>query len=271
MPAGVTPDSAGLPSGCFAFGDLPAISFQDLGGTFRPIGLAALLSARRHLRRAGGWRRPVGGRGRGEARTPPGCLLPEVAHAHVHTIALDLAPMEHPTTQLNWPAELKALAEEPNSAAAVAGLQARLRDCERHAWPGELGRRSGPDDSRLSSRDEARPLVDTRLIRSHGLVWRSGSHVPVSGTYEHIQTTLPLVDLLRTRRDVAAAFGRCLADPERYQNSFLLTCVQQAGLAEQMAMLAGVPQEEQSDALDALYGHVHLDKGQAVIIALPAA
>jgi hypothetical protein len=38
-----------------------------------------------------------------------------------------------------------------------------------------------------------------------------------------------------------------------------------------MAMLAGVPQEEQSDALDALYGHVHLDKGQAVIIALPAA
>jgi hypothetical protein len=252
----VTEDGADLPSGSFAFGDLPEISFKDLGGAFRPIGLASLVAARGRPLLGGGRLRTAGKHG--DARTPPGCLLPEVAHAHVHTVALDLAPMERESTQLNWPAELQALAEEPDSAVVVTGLQAAcLRDSGR--------------PSRLADRDEARPLLETKLVRSRGLVWRSGRRVLVSGTYEHIRTTLSLVDLLRTRHDVAAAFGRCLADPERYQNAFLLTCVVQAGLTEQIAMLTSVPREEQADAVDALYGHVNLDKGQALIIALPAA
>ena len=252
---GVAEDGAHLPSGSFAFGDLPGISFKDQGGAFRPIGLASLVPARRRALLGSGRLRTAGGRG--EARTPPSCLLPEVAHAHVHTVALDLAPMEGESTQLNWPAELQALADEPDSAAVVTALQARVRDSGR--------------PSRLADCNEARPLVGTKLIRSGGLVWRSGRRVLVSSTYEHIHTTLPLVDLLCTRRDVAAAFGRCLADPERYQNAFLLTCVEQAGLTEQVAMLTSVPREEQADAVDALYGHVNQDKGQALIIALPAA
>jgi hypothetical protein len=218
---------------CFAFGDLSDARAQNRGYAFRPIGLASL--------------QPASMRPRRDTGTPgDSCLLSSEAHAHVHTIVLDLAPMEDPSTPLNWPAELKALAETPDNTAVVAGLQARLRDCSRGL-----------------------PSVDTRLIVGRGLVWRNGSRVPVSGTYEHIRTTLPLVTFLETNHVVAAAFGRCLADPVRHQSDFLQTCVEAAGLKEQQAMLARVPEEQRAHATDALYGNVDLESGIAVIIALP--
>jgi hypothetical protein len=217
---------------CFAFGDLPPSSLRDADGTFRPIGLASLQPGRQRRRR--------------DTQTRRRCLLQEVAHAHVHTVALDLAPMQQPSTKLNWPVELQTLAQEPDSAAIITGLQDRL---------GDYG------DTHLS--------IDTRLVHSRGLVWRNGHRVPVSGTWEHTHTTIPLVGLMRACREVAAAFGRCLADPEHQQNSFLRTCVEAAGLAEPQAMLAALPPEEQADAVDALYGQVRLESGQAVIIALP--
>ena len=228
----VTSGSEDLGGTCFGFGDLPASSFTEAGGAFRPIGLASLQPARR--------RYPTNA---GGAQVT--CLLPEVPHAHVHTVALDVAPMEQASAGLNWPAELKALAEDPENTSVVARFQ------------GRLGRGGN-----------GRPSVDRRLVPSHGLVRRNGHRLPVSHTYEHIRTTLPLVAYLRDSARLVEAFGRCLADPGRFQSSFLLACVEEAGLAEPEAMLAGVPPEERARAADALYGHVSLDVQQEIIIAL---
>jgi hypothetical protein len=230
--ADVTPDSEDLGGTCFSFGDLPASSFSKAGGAFRPVGLASLQPARKRFpKKAGG--------------APVACLLPEVPHAHVHTIALDVAPMEQASAGLNWPAELKALAEDPENTSVVARFQ------------GCLGRYGN-----------GRPSVDIRLVPSHGLVRRNGHRLPVSHTYEHIRTTLPLTIYLRDSAKLVGAFGRCLANPERHQGNFLLACVEEAGLAEPEAMLASLPPEERARTAEALYGHVSLDTQQEIIIAL---
>jgi hypothetical protein len=230
--ADVTPDSEDLGGTCFGFGDLPASSFTEAGGAFRPVGLASLQPARRRFpKKAGG--------------TPVACLLPEIPHAHVHTVALDVAPMEQASAGLNWPAELKALAEDPDNTSVVARFQGRL----------------GHDGN-------SRPSVDTRLVPSHGLIRRNGHPLPVSHTYEHTRTTLPLIAYLRDSAKLVGAFGRCLANPERHQGNFLLACVEEADLAEPEAMLASLRPEERARAAEALYGHVDLDAQQEVIIAL---
>lgn len=233
MRASGDPAAAAHAGSWFAFGDFPPGSLHDMGGAFRLIGLAALQPARRRRRGAA-------------ARSAGNCLLPGVAHAHVYSAALDLSPMQQESTNLNWPDELQALAREPDNATVITKLQ-----------------------ERLSSDLKARPSVSTRLVRSRGLVWRDGGRVPVSGVYERVHTLIPLISYLKTHPEVAAGFGRCLADPEHQQTAFLLTCTAAAGLTEHRTILAGLPPEERADAIDALYGHVRLEPGRAVIIALP--
>jgi hypothetical protein len=173
-------------------------------------------------------------------------MLPTTTHVHVHTVALDLTPMQQPSTPMNWPAELRALAQNEDRTAAVAALQASLQGCA-----------------------NAHPIVDTRLVRSRALVWRNGGRVPASSSFEHTRVTIPLVSVLKSSAEVADVFGRFLADSGRYQGSFLLACVQEAGLGEQKAMLARLPHEQRAAALDALCGHISPDSVQDVIIALP--
>jgi hypothetical protein len=220
---------------CFAFGELPPGSLRNCGGAFRPVGLASLQPARRRRRQP--------------SSTPlHRCLLPDVAHVHVHTAVLDLTPMQQASTQLNWPAELQALADDPDSEAVIAGFRDRLADY-----------------------GNARPSADTRLVPSRGLIWRTGERLPTGGTYEHTQTIIPLIGLMRASPEVTAAFGRCLAGSKPQQNAFLLACIEKAGLTEQQAMIDSMPQEQQDEAVDAMYGHINLESGRPVIIALPSA
>ena len=154
--------------------------------------------------------------------------------------------MYQPSTQLNWPAELQALAEDPEAEAVVAAFQRRVPE-----------------------QRDPRPAVSTQLVRSSGLVSRTGARLPVSASYEHTVTTIPAIRLLKKHPDVAAAFGQCLAGPESRQAAFLLACVEKAGLAEQYATLLAMPPEHRSDAVYALYGHVNLESGIPLVIALP--
>jgi hypothetical protein len=156
--------------------------------------------------------------------------------------------MYQPTTQLNWPTELQALAHDPDSEAAITGFQ------------GQLARY--PD---------THPTSVSRLAQSRGLVWSTGTRVPACSMYEHTVTTIPLISLMKTDHQVTAAFGRCLADPAGQQAAFLLACVQKAGLHEPQAMLRAMPTERQPEAVNALFGDVNPEAALPLIIALPSA
>ena len=218
----------------FTFGEFPPGSLRRAGGAFHPIGLGSLRSPQPRRRRRGGY------------PSHPGCLLPEVAHAHVHTAVLDLTPLYEPSARLNWPAELNPLVEDPDSETVVAAFQARL-----------------------ARQPVVRPAISTNLVYSSGLVSRAGARLPVSPSYEYTVTTIPAVTLLRKHPDVTAAFGRCLADPQGRQIPFLAACLEKAGLAELDALLSPVAPEHRPDAVAALYGQFTPESCLPLVIALP--
>jgi hypothetical protein len=220
------------PGESFVMWRLPATAAGQERGRFLVVGLARVLPP------AGRWWRP-------RDRQVAACALARMPHVHAYSASLDFSPMEQPT--LNWPRALSDLAADVGEA-AVARLQAEL-----------CGFR------------EPEPQVDRWVVHSHGLIWRSGDRLPVSDTYERIHFTLRVVDLIAAHADVATAFGRSLADPDRQVDDFLLACVTAAELdADISELLEGAGDGNHTEAVQALFGRPTNGATRQAIIAIGA-
>jgi hypothetical protein len=216
----------------FVMWRLPAAALGQDVGRFLVEGLARVLPP------AGRWKRP-------DDRQVSACSLTRMAHVHAYSASLDFSPMEQPT--LNWPHALSDLVADVGDA-GVARLQAEL-----------------------CSFGKPEPVVDRWVVHSHGLIWRGGDRLPVSDTYERIHVTLRLVDLIAVHTDVATAFGRSLADPDRQVDDLLLACVTAAELdADISELLEGTADGNHTEAVQALFGRPANVATRQAIIAIGA-